>query len=144
MVKKLPLKLYEKIYSLVPRLCVDVLIKSDAGIILVKRDVKPCEGMWHLPGSTVLLGESLESAVKRTAREETGLNVRIKKQLGVKEYSRKAAFGQAISIVYLAESLPGKLKGNEFGKNARCFKEIPKKTIKEHKEVLENYSKETL
>jgi ADP-ribose pyrophosphatase YjhB (NUDIX family) len=94
--------------------------------------------MWNIPGGTVLFGENLESAVKRIAKEETGLNVRIKKQLGIKEYSKKDAFGQAISVIYLTDVLSGKLNGNEYGKDVRFFKQIPKKTIKVQKEILKN------
>jgi len=136
MVKKLPFKMYKKIYLFVPRLCVDIIINSKKGTVLAKRNIGPCEGMWNIPGGTVLFGENLESAVKRIAKEETGLKVKIKKQLGIKEYSKKDAFGQAVSIIYLTDVLSGELNGNEYGKDVRFFKEIPKKTIKVQKEIL--------
>jgi ADP-ribose pyrophosphatase YjhB (NUDIX family) len=137
MAGKLPREIYYKIYSLVPRLCVDIIIKYKGGFVLVKREIPPCKGMWHIPGGTVLLGEKLEDTAKRVAKEETNLKVRIIKQLGVKEYSKKSAFGQAVSIVYLTEAVGGKLKGNEYGNEVKFFKEIPRKTIAEQAEMLQ-------
>jgi len=139
MVKKLSLKLYREIYSLVPRLCVDLILKSNDGIVLVKRDISPCKGMWHLPGGAVLYGESLLEATKRVAKEETNLRIEIRQLLEVKEWDKKSAFGQAISVVYLAEVVSGRMKGNTFGKEAKAFKEIPKNTVKQHQELIENY-----
>jgi len=141
MVKRLPEKLYREIYSLVPRLCVDLILKSKEGIILIKRDIPPCKGMWHLPGGTVLYGESLQEAAKRVAKEETNLKIEIMQQLGIKEYNKKSAFGQAISVVYLADAVSGQLKVNKYGKEVKAFKEIPKKIIKQHKELIENAQK---
>jgi ADP-ribose pyrophosphatase YjhB (NUDIX family) len=136
-IRKLPLRVYRKVYSLVPRLCVDVIIRLGNGIVLAKRDIPPCKRKWHIPGGTVLFGENLEEAVKRVAKEETNLRVKIKKQLGVKQYSRKSAFGHTISIVYLTEATSGKLKGNKYGKEVKVFKELPQNMIAEQKTLLE-------
>jgi len=138
MVKKLSEKLYRKIYSLVPRLCVELILTSKEGVVLVKRDISPYKGMWHLPGGTVLYGESLLEAAKRVAKEETNLKIEIRQQLGVKDYNKKSAFGQAISVVYLAEIVSGRMKGSKFGKEVKAFKEIPKNTIKQHIELIQN------
>src|SRR4030042_3950904 len=44
-------------------------------IWLKKRTNEPSKGKWTIPGGLVELGESLESAVVREAREETCLEV---------------------------------------------------------------------
>jgi ADP-ribose pyrophosphatase YjhB (NUDIX family) len=138
MVKKLSEKVFREVYSIVPRLCVDLILKSKDGIVLVKRDISPCKGMWHLPGGTILFGESLLEATKRVAREETNLGIEVKQMLGVKEYDKKSAFGQAVSVVYLANVVSGRMKGNSFGKEVKAFKEIPKNIVKQHRELIEN------
>ncbi|MCW4018883.1 MAG: NUDIX domain-containing protein [Candidatus Bathyarchaeota archaeon] len=137
MIHKLPEPLFKKIYSTVPRLCVEVIIHFSNGIVLVKRNIPPCENMWHIPGGTVLMGETLEEAVKRVAKEETNLTVEVKQQLCVKEYSKDVAFGQAISVVYIATAANGKLKGDKYGKDIKTFKILPEQTIEEQKELLE-------
>lgn len=60
---------------------VDVIIEmEDGGIVLIKRKNPPYG--WALPGGFVDYGESLETAAKREALEETGLEVELIKQLG--------------------------------------------------------------
>ncbi|MFE0749449.1 NUDIX hydrolase [Gordonia sp. NPDC058843] len=57
---------------------VGALITDDAGrILLVLRRNEPSAGHWSLPGGKVELGESLEQAMIREVREETGLVVTV-------------------------------------------------------------------
>jgi ADP-ribose pyrophosphatase YjhB (NUDIX family) len=46
-----------------------------SGVVLIKRLHEPLAGHWSLPGGTLDLGETLESATAREALEETGLVV---------------------------------------------------------------------
>jgi 8-oxo-dGTP diphosphatase len=56
-----------------PFVAVDAIITIPAGIVLVKRRNPPLG--FALPGGFVDYGESLEAAVRREAREETGLEL---------------------------------------------------------------------
>jgi len=94
--------------------------------------------MWHLPGGTVLYGESLHEAAKRVAKEETNLDIEIRQRMGIHEYDEESAFGQAISVVYLANVLSGQMKGDRYGREVKAFKEIPTRIIKSQKELIEN------
>ncbi len=47
--KYLPFEEFQEIYSKVPRLCVEVVLRSDEGIMLTKRTINPWKGMWHFP-----------------------------------------------------------------------------------------------
>lgn len=54
---------------------VGAVIRMDDGVVLIKRKHEPLAGHWSLPGGTLDLGETLESATAREALEETGLAV---------------------------------------------------------------------
>ena len=83
----LPRDEFDRIYSRVPRLTVEVVIASpQQGVLLSLRDIEPCKGMWHLPGGTVRFGEPLVDAVSRVASDELGLTVDVGEMLGYIEY----------------------------------------------------------
>ncbi len=63
---------------------VDIIIEVKGGIVLIERKNPPYG--WAIPGGFVDYGESVEDCAVREAREETGLNIRLKDLLYV--YSR--------------------------------------------------------
>ena len=56
-----------------PLLAVDAVILFQIGIVLIKRDNPPFAGSYALPGGFVEVGETVEAAAAREAREETCL-----------------------------------------------------------------------
>lgn len=57
--------------------CHAVIFDENQRFLLVKRGGEPFRGWWGLPGGAVELGETVEQALIREVREETGLDVDI-------------------------------------------------------------------
>ena len=113
--KKLPYQEYTSIYSKVPRLCVDLVIQTADGILLIQRDIPPGKGLWHFPGGTILLGESIQEAANRICRDETGLDLQIGTLIDKKS-----------ELLQLPNS----------ESNMAFFHQLPDKIIPEHKRLL--------
>jgi 8-oxo-dGTP diphosphatase len=60
-----------------PFVGVGAVIVQDGSVVLIKRRYEPLKGQWSLPGGGVEIGETLEEAVAREMREETGLDVEV-------------------------------------------------------------------
>ena len=88
-----------------PLLCVDIIItagrgKRGKGIVLIKRKNRPFG--WALPGGFVDVGETLERAAAREAKEETGLSVNRLKQFRCYSDPRRDPRGHTVSVVFTA------------------------------------------
>ena len=58
-----------------------VVVVADGAILLVRRGHEPQLGLWSVPGGRQEPGETLEETAQREAYEETGLEVRIGREL---------------------------------------------------------------
>jgi len=73
----------KRIYPDQPIVGIGIVIVKDCCIALIKRGNEPSKGKWTIPGGLVELGESVEAAVIREAKEETCLDVENPKLLDV-------------------------------------------------------------
>ena len=64
-----------RIYPTRPHLAVSAAIFRAGRVLIVRRGTPPVQGIYTLPGGGVELGETLEQAVIREVREETGLAI---------------------------------------------------------------------
>ena len=78
---------YRYIFSRVPRLCVELVLITAEGIVLVKRKQKTWNGYWHIPGGSVLYNESIKEALKRICDTELGINSIINEEPRVVGYA---------------------------------------------------------
>lgn len=72
----------ERTYPTRPYLAVSAAIVRDGKLLVVRRARQPGKG-WHtFPGGGVELGETLEAAVIREVKEETGLDIAVGALIG--------------------------------------------------------------
>ena len=129
----LPKDEFDRIFSKVPRLTVEVLITSDdRGVLLALRDVDPCRGTWNLPGGTVRFGEPLVDAVRRVAADELGISVRAGPLVGYIEYPSHYENGldSPVGLVFRARPREG---ADPLG---RWFTVLPENMHEEQKRFL--------
>jgi len=89
-----------------PPVAADVVIelvdRPGRPIVLIERRYPPPG--WALPGGFVELGETVEAAAVREAREETGLEVELTALLGVYSDPARDPRGHTIGIVYVGRA----------------------------------------
>jgi len=64
------------LYPSEARVGVGAVVLHEQHVLLVRRARPPQDGVWALPGGKLDLGETLQQAVEREVREETGVQVR--------------------------------------------------------------------
>ena len=119
---------FDAIYSKVPRLTVEIILKDDEGrLYLTKRAIEPCKGQWHLPGGTVRFGELMNDAVKRIAKRELKIDVDQMVNKGYIEYPSHFENGldSPVGIVFEVEKFSGKLTINEEAQDSGLFSTLP-------------------
>lgn len=131
---------FKTIYSQVPRLCVDLVIRDTEGMLLSLRKIPPHQGQWHLPGGTVFFKEPIYDSVMRIAEDELGVEIRKSKFLGYIEFLHQDdydGFDHPISLVFLCTPRAANYRTNNQAEEIKFFKTLPDKMVKEHKDFLE-------
>ena len=121
-----------------PLLTVDVIIRYQGGIVLIERK-NPPPG-WALPGGFAEIGESLERAAMREAKEETSLDVTLVEQFyAYSKPDRDPRFHTA-SVVFIGDG-KGVLDGRDDAREARVFTEnaLPGQIAFDHSQIISDY-----
>lgn len=84
-------------YPKKPIVGVGAIIIEGEQILLEKRKNSPSKGKWSVPGGLVDLGETVEEAVIREVKEETGLDVYNPRLVDVVSY---ISLGEKGSVMY--------------------------------------------
>ncbi len=141
MARKLPFTFeqFKNIYSQVPRLAVDLIIKNDKELLLTLRTKNGYVNTWHLPGGTVHYQEAVADAAKRVAKDELGIEINNLKFLGYIEYldeEKYRGFGHTVSLVFLCHPISQKLTLDDQAAKAEYFKKLPENIITQQKEFI--------
>ncbi len=119
-----------------PSPTVDVVI-TVAGdrVVLVRRKHEPIG--WALPGGFVDVGETLEAAAVREAKEETGLDVLLTDLLYAYSDPRRDPRRHTVSTVFLGRAA-GEPAGADDAAEARIFAwdALPSPIVFDHGEIL--------
>lgn len=98
-----------------PDLAVDVIIELEdrpgRPIVLIERRHSPSGHA--LPGGFVDVGETVEEAARREAREETGLDITLGRLLGVYSDPARDPRGHTVSLVYVATATGEPIAGDD-------------------------------
>jgi ADP-ribose pyrophosphatase YjhB (NUDIX family) len=135
---------FKALYSKVPRLCADIIILTEQGVLLLERDIPPHNGFWHIPGGTIYYQEPMEAAIKRIAKNEIGVDVEPGELLGYVEYPSEVAergWGWSVSLEFSCTIVSGTPQAAEQGTAVGFFLDIPEKTVPEQKAFLLNVMK---
>jgi 8-oxo-dGTP diphosphatase len=109
------------------------------GIVLVERRYEPLG--YALPGGFVEVGETVEKAVMREVKEETGLDAQIVKLLGVYSEPNRDPRFHVVSVVFVLDAY-GEPKGGDDAKKAVVFplEDLPfDKIVFDHAKILKDF-----
>jgi len=125
-----------------PLLTVDIIIemtdRAGQPIVLIERKNPPYG--WAIPGGFVDVGETVETAAVREAREETCLDVHLTELLGIYSDPQRDKRGHTVSIVYIAQASGNPQAQDDAANLQLCSATQPPGTLAfDHQNILDDY-----
>jgi len=121
-----------------PHLTVDAIIEINSGIVLVKRKNPPYG--WAIPGGFVDYGETLEDAVIREAKEETGLDIVLVRQFHTYSDPARDPRHHTVSTIFIAKANGIPVAGDDAREVGIFSREnLPDELAFDHRQILEDY-----
>ena len=125
-----------------PSLAADTIIElhdqTNRPIVLIERKYPPYG--WAIPGGFVDVGESVEKAAVREAKEETSLDVKLRTLLGIYSAPDRDERGHTASVVYIARA-SGEPLAQDDAENLDVFdiNNLPSEFAFDHDRILRDY-----
>jgi ADP-ribose pyrophosphatase YjhB (NUDIX family) len=125
-----------------PKPVVSVILEKNGKILLVKRAKEPLKGYWCLPGGYVCYSEKPEDALMREVKEETNLNIRIGKLIGVYQIDNDPR-GINLDIIYAGLIVGNELETNEESSEFGFFSidKLPELIAYKHEVAIQDWKK---
>ena len=125
-----------------PLLTVDIIIeledRPDCPVVMIRRR-NPPHG-WAFPGGFVDIGESVEQAAVREAKEETGLDVVLSSLLGCYSDPARDPRGHTASVVYIARASGSPVAADDAADILVCDPgSPPEPLVFDHERILLDY-----
>lgn len=79
---RIPDDLFAAFLKRLPQVSVELFLETDRGVLVLRRTNEPAAGEWFWPGTRLFKGETFETAAKRLAQEELGIEINLKSRLG--------------------------------------------------------------
>lgn len=119
-------------------LIIELLDRPHRPIVLIER-CNPPYG-WALPGGFVDYGETVETAARREAKEETTLEIELIEQFQVYSDPSRDLRQHTLSVVFLATAT-GQPQAADDAKNIAIFEgwAIPEQLCFDHDRILQDY-----
>ena len=120
-----------------PAVTVDGLVLVEGKLVAVRRGRDPFRGMPALPGGFVELGETTVEAVVREVREETGLETKVSRLVGVFSNPNRDPRGHTVGIAYALEATGGALEaGSDAAAILLVDPDDPPRMAFDHNEIV--------
>ncbi len=98
----------------IPSLTADCVVFDRIGrLLLIRRAKAPFKGSYALPGGFVDYGEPVEKAALRELKEETGVEGKIIKLVGVYSDPKRDPRGHTVSTAFLVRPRSTKVTGGD-------------------------------
>ena len=104
-----------------PAVAVDGVVFSGKRVLLVRRRHAPFAGRWVLPGGFVVPGETLEQAVAREVKEETGIPFLPRGLVGAYSDPARDPRGCVLSVAYWGTVPSARPQGGDDAREARFW-----------------------
>jgi len=66
-----------------PKVAATCIVERQGKVLMIRRGIQPGMGLWSIPGGYVDRGEVVEEAAAREVTEETGLEVKVERLVGL-------------------------------------------------------------
>ncbi|HTK06449.1 MAG TPA: NUDIX domain-containing protein [Ktedonobacteraceae bacterium] len=109
-----------------------VIFAGTKVLLALRRDI----AWWNLPGGGMEPGETVEEAMRREVREETGLEVEVESLVGVYSKPQK----QEVVLTFRCRIVGGHLQETDESRECRFFLpgEMPMNTLPKHRQRVED------